>query len=939
MFLVIVVALLWLLHRTTRLLKVPAPALIHVLGIDIPESPKVSVDSVTSTSISLHWPPPERAAVVKYILEVNGRKVGETDRMDSNVTLKDLQPNSPYNVKVLAVNTSNYRSHAASVFAHTLKSMDEGLPNNVHVAGLSSCTDSTTSTLRLRSSSRAARERLRDINKIKSNKAYTVESLTNEVESVQIEINEILAQAVHGEEEFLAAEQELLGELEQLKTRKRSDDHQRGLIRSETKTLEDSKRNLETQKLKAEKKLQKIQEIFDKRVQERQRWAEELERAENEATQLESSFGPFNDEFQQIINELHGSIEYRQLQLSTFEDALKEAASMLRKIEFCKTATLEELERLRKNTDNVTGLVKADAILALMENPDVHERLKTEIQNEVDMNKRLETQWEKVQKDLEVRYVNVSQQYRESTDTYNKTIAIVNGSTAPIVSGGASGDGGSSGVTTVADSVNAAIQKGKKRNRRKSNKNMGFQPPLPTGPIPREYYPSTMDSSGDTYGTGAYFALNTDAVATEEEAGPMSPSVDMLLPSNLFGTDDLTESFSNLINEFPTSQRASGSILANAFGGTNQATSSSPQPSVTSLGDGHGPSASGPSSRHDSFSGSFTPFPRTLAYNGSMQSLVDSPAPKKEPSNTAKRFSSMFFFNKPKRDQDPLFFKPEAAESDPLSVGPIGSRARAGSYSSVISGVASIHGNGSGFHNPWKDTTTTDQSLLAPAISNNASVRSSEGGVISNGFPGAWSVFDHEGHANLANPVPGDESALASSPESGWLGMPSLVVSDTQQSSAHSVGSRSSTGGTPGASTSSNSGSKFSKGFAGLFSLDKEGREPREGMSRWKSESKSIAVLFGGKSDDGMAPEQPLSASVESKDSLNKESPVQKRMWTFAGGSRKSSSSSSSSKFVRRLSLFGKKGDHGREETEDESIIVEDSEEPDDKEELAIVRE
>ena len=70
-----ILALLWLLHRTTQLLKIPAPTLIQILGIDIPDRPKVSIDSITASTVSLHWAPPERAnAVIKYILEVDGRK-------------------------------------------------------------------------------------------------------------------------------------------------------------------------------------------------------------------------------------------------------------------------------------------------------------------------------------------------------------------------------------------------------------------------------------------------------------------------------------------------------------------------------------------------------------------------------------------------------------------------------------------------------------------------------------------------------------------------------------------------------------------------------------------------------------------------------------------------------------------------------------------------
>lgn len=69
----VLIALLWLLHRATRLLRIPAPSLIQTLGIDIPEPPIVTLDSVTSTSVLFHWAPSDKN-VVKYIFQLGGIK-------------------------------------------------------------------------------------------------------------------------------------------------------------------------------------------------------------------------------------------------------------------------------------------------------------------------------------------------------------------------------------------------------------------------------------------------------------------------------------------------------------------------------------------------------------------------------------------------------------------------------------------------------------------------------------------------------------------------------------------------------------------------------------------------------------------------------------------------------------------------------------------------
>lgn len=71
--LVFVIALLWLLHRATRLLKIPAPQLVSTLGIEIPDVPNVTLDALTCTSVLFHWAPPEKN-IVKYIFQLDGKK-------------------------------------------------------------------------------------------------------------------------------------------------------------------------------------------------------------------------------------------------------------------------------------------------------------------------------------------------------------------------------------------------------------------------------------------------------------------------------------------------------------------------------------------------------------------------------------------------------------------------------------------------------------------------------------------------------------------------------------------------------------------------------------------------------------------------------------------------------------------------------------------------
>ncbi|ANB12206.1 hypothetical protein AWJ20_450 [Sugiyamaella lignohabitans] len=1172
MFLVVIIALLWLLHRATRLLKIPAPALIHVLGIDIPDTPKIVIDSISTNSVLLHWPPPDRGAVLKYIIEVNGRKICEVDRTDYCITLKNLLCDTCYAIKIVAVNPSNYRSRAAKVLVHTLKDDDDTLPvypgllasnssstnlgslalaesngslngnlspngelgavtagagavvnggmaggvgssiaedmtsavstsaagvSNVSSSAIStghgsgaSSTGTTTSANRLRASSRNTltnRASNSSFRNQSEKSAYSIESLTHEVESVQIEINELLAQAAHGEEEFQAAEKELLDELEQLKSRKKSLDQQRSHIKSEMKSIEDSKRSLEAQKAKVDSRYKKILDEFTKRNATREKWAADIQQAQSKLVTVESSLEMIDEKGHETVEELEAAIQEKQEQLTALEEELKTVASSARKWEFRKTATVEQIQNIQKKTDSVTGLVKEDAIDELMANPDIDDDVKNRLKAEIDKDKELEDDWQKIQKNLEVRYLTASEQYREAHASHNSAASAIQQQRQLQMQQQQQQPGLNpiNGTKAVVDSVNAAIaQKGKKKNRRKSNKNL--QVPFSvnstgvtasgtpydlvgsnTSPSPslhssttNEFYAPSLQSTGipgtgvitqtasgldatpllansylNSTGTNAsssitafpsipHSRLSSDLTnePVDDIENPMSPSVDMLLPSNLFGTDDLTDSFAAIINDLPrTNQRPSALMLAEAFGTGNRPpsfdSSTSPKPSLLSLQEGAPSSpAVAPASPQDSY-GAFSAFTAPSlgmagGYNGSVHSLVDDDTQKKQPQNTAKKFSSMFFFSKPKRDGEPDELDLEGMANTSLGannsilsgtsrdvapfldVGPIGTRPRAGSYNSAHSlGISSITGStqGSSFFNPWNDvpgnalSPTTSGSGIIPQVSQSSmpvtvasnpqlspdTISTTPSTIAtplfsetpftptttkSKGFAGSsmWSVFNRDrerartssglkNDISMLDSTTAESPTMSASPSSSWPDMPMLLVSNSHESGLASVASHVSNGAASrnsaasthtnntGGPLSSSGGNKFSKSFAELFtSSNKEQSSPQQ-PPRSRSESKSIAQLFGAKSDSKSEPktdelDQQLSASVESKESLSKESILQKSMRTFST-SRKGSASSS--KFVRRLSIFGKKGEpRDLSDSEDipEQTILEDSE-------------
>uniref|UniRef100_A0A060TEW7 ARAD1D17490p n=1 Tax=Blastobotrys adeninivorans TaxID=409370 RepID=A0A060TEW7_BLAAD len=1059
-------ALLWLLHRATRLLKIPAPLLINILGIDLPETPKVSVDTLTSTSVSLHWNPPQRLnLVIKYILQVNGRKAGETDRSDSCVTIKDLTPNTEYSISIWAVNPNNYRSLPATVQIHTKKSVDEAPPPTIHLAGVphrlisddsstaSSLPASTAanntnlstgtkqSTVRLRSSTRnltnnpsksssgqGKKKRPSDTtincsanssaaNGVDDEKSvYTIQALTAEVENAQAEISEVLAQAAHGEAEFEAAESVLIAELETLKERKKTEDQHRSQIRSEIKSLEDSKRSLEIQKAKVEKRFKQISDQVARKSAHEKQWDKEISESKEKVKNIEVQIERLNMASLEKLEELKSSISDNQARLSSLEDEVKELANKARKAETTKLSTTQAIEEMRGNTDNVTGIIAPAVSKRLLETDTVSDQFRRALESEIAVESELEEEWQRVQKDLEVRYLKVKDQYERAVQEHKDAVKLYNQQQQVQLQ---QPNGVSQNV--VLETLNAAAAASgispqlSQPQLQTTSSGPGSHSVSPTSsiapqPVPTSIPATTYDESRILYSPqpalhqnpmqpavpqhqssrnfrdlpkiDSFTYLNRSdslrrrsiADDVHDNGGPLSPSVDILLPSNLFGTDDLTESFANLLNDpalpLDPSRRASGNILGQTFsqapGNRGSGSSASPKPSLRSLNDRgiDGGGSAVPSSPQSGNFPLFPLFPNSNPTSVPISPLVSgssevSPEMHEPRPPTSPKKKGLFYFgrrngeNSNGRHQNTSSADSGHSVGSPLSniispppapgpvgdstslngfdIGPIGGlRPRGSSFNSTNSRPGS-----SAFFSNYTNPADNNSLLLAPSHSHNGSVLSLESSRFGE-------VLNNRG----GNPAMEKSSLWKQSTSSSGYGdeygssamdTPMILVND--RDGVNSTGGDDSDSFMPSSldsrasSANSGVGSKFSKSFAGLFSpgdrahSEKHGdKHSDKGEKSDKSDkhlpektdsAKSIPALFGKVNVDELG---------EPKDS--KESIIQKSMRSLT--TRKASSSSTASggsgKFkVRSLSFFGGKKDR-EGDRDDTRAIAEENE-------------
>lgn len=883
------------------------------------------------------------------------------------------------------MNPNNYRSHASTVQIYTKKCDDESIPLAVPVVGFSSRNDETRaanptvgngSVLRNRSSTKNLSKKDRERRKDDEKSIYTIESLTSEVESVQLEINEVLATASQSETEFIAAEGVLLAELDQLRDRKKVDDQQRSQIRSEAKALEDSKRSLETTKVKVEKRYNQLLEEFNRKNTRRQKWQQEISQSKETLQKLDSDIEDAKVEAMKRIQDVKKNISTCQAELFTLEEETKALATDCRRVENQRTATLKVIEECAENTDKTTGIVHLGFLEdSVLSNELVDQRLKDVLKSDVHIDAALEDGWQKAQKELEVRYLDVKQRYEEA---YNSYYEAVNKYDNHLRS--------SSNNSLVLDSLNAATTaQGSKRTRsQRKNKSLplnisemsvadnSLSPPpqiaaanisnnSPHRSHSELYYPSGLSidtstslmnnnsnnaSSGSNRGSGE---SSDRSQLMNDNDNLMSPNVDMLLPSNLFANaDDVHEPipppYSNSLfddnnNSEPSSGRPSGSILGSVLQQPGQGrtpsfgSGTSPKPSLLSMreqyNDGGAASPILPSSPQGSFQ-TFPLFHRATAPN-SFTSPPPAPPPptngnasymqtqqKTSPPNTAKKLSNMFFFGRrsdgrtTEHQTDNALFHPSSGMSGDTWSVHSGEIAPIGSRRRTGS-YSSLGNNSNSFLGPWNRDTVNPADNNSLLLAPSHSNNGSTVSLESSKFGGVLN-----GSSISLEPTTSSlwKQQNADSDNEG-TSVPQVLVNDHEYNDQDQLDSNEfeeaihDSGRSVDSKGSIGSGGMGNKFSKGFAGLFSSSNNSPNDKLPVNTE-KSIASLFGKSSDD-----------EESRENI-----IQKSMRSFSV--RKSSNSSTGStthngKFkVRSLSFFGSKKDHLKEDN-NEAIVEEDA--------------
>ncbi|KAF5100831.1 hypothetical protein D0Z00_001100 [Geotrichum galactomycetum] len=390
--------MLWLCHRATRLLKIPAPQLITTLGIEIPEVPNITLDAITCTSVLFHWVPPEKN-VVKYVFQLDGKKVRNRS-------------------KSLHSNSNNASSTALSTAVSSKSASRNNKPRN-NDAGDSS------SALEVADLDDDPSKSKQSNNKLDKS-IYTVESLEKEVELIQSELQEVLTQKSKLDLDHATSEQVAQSELELAKAKRKADELSRAQLKTESKSLEETKHSLDTQRMKIEKANKLLSSDLERKTNEKNKWVQDIESAKLKIAKLDGSIEEITGNGLNDISTSQKELEELQAVTAELDEKTKELVSSTKKTDSLKCSSLQALTKAKGKTDKLTGIINDSYVTTLLESPDVHPKLKEAMKSDLDYENQLEEDWKKTQKDLETRYLKVNLLYSEAKKAFDKSVEMHN---------------------------------------------------------------------------------------------------------------------------------------------------------------------------------------------------------------------------------------------------------------------------------------------------------------------------------------------------------------------------------------------------------------------------------------------------------------------------------------------------------------------------------
>lgn len=363
--LIVLIALIWLLSRLYEFLRIPVENIVQGLNIKIPPSTKVSIDKISTNSITIHWENEpllnqdldqevKKDFITHYIIYINNLQLGVFPNRPQSLytccSLTNLKPSTQYQLDFITVNNMGFINRLPSIFIMT-KSEKVSDDKDIHLIKNRKWRRNTVSSPTVAnglvpkdsnkdSDNGTAMNSMASINlvsnvqddltpsyanltSLKDLETYSIEDLKKILICAQEDLHDVLNQQASCLQDFKESKEELLLELDNLKNHWSHELDFRKSLKSNIKSLENNKLlgDMKTEKLN--QKIVKTREKLSKMKSDIIKW-EEIEQTNLNPKNSQIKYNKLNKKLKETIKDLETKIANVQSEVNKLDKENKE---------------------------------------------------------------------------------------------------------------------------------------------------------------------------------------------------------------------------------------------------------------------------------------------------------------------------------------------------------------------------------------------------------------------------------------------------------------------------------------------------------------------------------------------------------------------------------------------------------------------------------------
>lgn len=354
-----------LLWRAYSVIQTPNDILVEKLGLDIPPSPLLTLEEISSREVQVTWKHAEpSSSVSEHHVEVNGRVIGTTRKTETGAVISNLVPGTIYDIRIFCVSNGNFQTPSAPLHIRTphdssASSQDGSSDLAPTVRALSvrnpliSMPASAPAMIRELSGGQPLGRRgttgrrpspANHINESQQAQDSAARAAEDEVDGdlaelsqtfqrIQQEAEAIDAQTQEEEIEYQTQLKELEARRDDLKQQLKERDEFSNDLRKQVHKAETASRTAQNERIKKERILAQKENERRKRKDEIAKWEDQIATMKEEMAGIETQKSAIERRTQTELREIRKKIEEEQKEVAMLEEDNKEKARNIKALE------------------------------------------------------------------------------------------------------------------------------------------------------------------------------------------------------------------------------------------------------------------------------------------------------------------------------------------------------------------------------------------------------------------------------------------------------------------------------------------------------------------------------------------------------------------------------------------------------------------------------